>query len=103
MIKSKSFSDRTFGVFTYVIITLMTLLCLLPLLHMVALSFSDKEAVSAGRVGIWPMGFNLEAYKMILSDQQAVFPLFRCFCGSCCCWHHLQHHHHGALCVPACP
>lgn len=70
MIKSKSFSDRTFGVFTYVIITLMTLLCLLPLLHMVALSFSDKEAVSAGRVGIWPMGFNLEAYKMILSDQQ---------------------------------
>lgn len=70
MIKSKSFSDRTFGVFTYVIITLMTLLCLLPLLHMVALSFRDKEAVSAGRVGIWPMGFNLEAYKMILSDQQ---------------------------------
>lgn len=70
MIKSKSFSDRTFGVFTYVIITLMTLLCLLPLLHMVALSFSDKEAVYAGRVGIWPMGFNLEAYKMILSDQQ---------------------------------
>ena len=70
MIKSKSFSDRTFGVFTYVIITLMTLLCLLPLLNMVALSFSDKEAVSAGRVGIWPMGFNLEAYKMILSDQQ---------------------------------
>lgn len=70
MIKSKSFSDRTFGVFTYVIITLMTLLCLLPLLHMMALSFSDKEAVSAGRVGIWPMGFNLEAYKMILSDQQ---------------------------------
>ena len=67
---SKSFSDRTFGVFTYVIITLMTLLCLLPLLHMVALSFSDKEAVSAGRVGIWPMGFNLEAYKMILPDQQ---------------------------------
>lgn len=81
MIKSKSFSDRTFGVFTYVIITLMTLLCLLPLLHMVALSFSDKEAVSAGRVGIWPMGFNLEAYKMILSDQQ----YFRSFGVSVAC------------------
>lgn len=70
MIRSKSFSDRAFGVFTYVIIVFLTLLCLVPLLHMVALSFSHKDAVSAGTVGIWPVGFNLEAYKMILADSQ---------------------------------
>lgn len=70
MVKSKSASDRAFGVSTYVIITFLTLLCLVPLLHMVALSFSDKTAVTSGQVGIWPVGFNVEAYKMILADTQ---------------------------------
>lgn len=70
MVKSKSASDRAFGVSIYVIITFLTLLCLVPLLHMVALSFSDKSAVTAGQVGVWPVGFNVEAYKMILADTQ---------------------------------
>ena len=70
MVKSKSASDRAFGVNTHVIVIFLTLLCLIPLLHMVALSFSDKMAVTAGQVGIWPVGFNVEAYKMILADTQ---------------------------------
>ncbi len=70
MIQSKSASDRAFGVLTCAVIVLLTLLCLVPLLHMVALSFSHKAAVTSGSVGIWPVGFNLEAYKMILADAQ---------------------------------
>lgn len=70
MVNSKSASDRVFGGFTLTIITLLTLLCLVPLLHMLALSFSDKTAVTAGAVGVWPVGFNFEAYKMILADAQ---------------------------------
>ena len=43
---------------------------LLPLLYIVASSFSDPLAVSSGRVTLWPVDFTLEGYERALSDPQ---------------------------------
>jgi len=42
--------------------------CLAPILHIAARSFSSSEALIRGEVGFWPVGFNLEAYAHVLED-----------------------------------
>ncbi len=54
----------------YLIVFLLGLLCLLPLLNIIALSFSGSAAVSANRVGFIPVDFTMAAYQKILGDQQ---------------------------------
>jgi putative aldouronate transport system permease protein len=53
-----------------VLLTLMALACLLPFVHLLAKSFSDRQSVSADVVSFWPIGFNTENYAYILSNRQ---------------------------------
>jgi putative aldouronate transport system permease protein len=46
------------------------LACLYPFLYIIATSFSSSRAVSSGEVFLWPVEFNLEAYKQLLLDGQ---------------------------------
>lgn len=43
---------------------------LLPLVNTLAISLSDKAAVSGGMVGLIPVGFNLNSYEYILRDEK---------------------------------
>lgn len=43
-----------------------------PVLNVIASSFSSPTAVSAGKVGIIPVGFTLQGYKMILENGKLV-------------------------------
>ena len=52
------------------IVILLTLSCLIPLLNVVALSLSSSQAVTANRVGLWPVDFTIGAYERIMSDSQ---------------------------------
>ena len=63
-----SVGDKIFRVFDYIILSLLTLSCLLPMLHVVALSFSDSVSASANKVVFIPKGFNLAAYETMLSN-----------------------------------
>jgi putative aldouronate transport system permease protein len=62
--------DRVFMVGVYILLTTFLLAVLLPLIYIVASSFSDPRAVSAGRVSLWPVGFTLEGYSAVLRDPQ---------------------------------
>lgn len=42
---------------------LIALLCVLPLIHIIAVSFSSSTATAAGYVKLWPVDFTLESYK----------------------------------------
>lgn len=57
-----------------VIITLFLivcgLICLIPILNTVAISFSDKTSAALGNVVLWPVNFNLSAYKAMLEEKQ---------------------------------
>lgn len=54
----------------YLIVFALGLVCLLPLLNILALSFSSSEAAAANLVGFVPVKFTTAAYQKILEDQQ---------------------------------
>lgn len=54
----------------YILLCTFLLAVLLPLIYIVASSFSDPRAVSAGRVSLWPVGFTLDGYATVLRDSQ---------------------------------
>ncbi|MFT4146723.1 MAG: carbohydrate ABC transporter permease [Mobilitalea sp.] len=54
---------------------LLILICLLPLLNILARSLSAKEALIRNEVFLIPKGFNLEAYQMVLGDEKYVWSL----------------------------
>lgn len=70
MVKSRTLSDRILSFSCYTLVTLGVLLCLLPILHTLALSLSDKASATAGLVGLWPVNFTGAAYAAILRDSQ---------------------------------
>jgi putative aldouronate transport system permease protein len=63
---------RIFNIFNIVVLVSLGALCVIPFIHMVAISFSDKGPAGANLVGLWPIGFNLEAYKHALSDDRII-------------------------------
>lgn len=48
------------------LITLMAATCLVPILHVLAVSLSSNTAASAGVVWLWPKGFTLTSYAYVL-------------------------------------
>jgi putative aldouronate transport system permease protein len=63
-------SDRVFYCVNGSLIILLTLIVLLPLINILASSFSAPAAVSAGKVLLWPIDIGLEGYKKVF-----VYPL----------------------------
>ena len=49
-----------------VVLLLLTLLCIFPILHILALSLSSATAAASGRVTIWPIDFTFQSYKFVL-------------------------------------
>ncbi|MBB3125404.1 putative aldouronate transport system permease protein [Paenibacillus rhizosphaerae] len=64
--KTKSY--RIFYALNIILLSLISLACILPLIHVLALSFSSGLAVSANKVTFWPVDFNLDSYKRTLGD-----------------------------------
>lgn len=69
---------KVFVVFNTLFLTLLCILCVLPFLHLLAVSLSSKSAVVAGQVWIFPVGINVNAYEYLIG--QADF--FRAFAFS---------------------
>lgn len=65
-----SWSRRLFLIANSVFLILMALLCFLPLLHVLAVSFSESAAVAAGQVTFWPVDFSLKSYDFIISRPE---------------------------------
>ena len=70
MRKYKNWGNRIFDFVVIMLLTIITLACLLPLLHIVALSFSSKNAAVAGKVTFWPVEFTLASYEYLLEDSR---------------------------------
>jgi len=70
MIQSRSFSARVFLTANFLFLTLLALLCVLPIFHIFVLSFSSQSYVSAGEVTFWPKGFTLYSYQFVLEKPE---------------------------------
>ncbi|WP_328995739.1 carbohydrate ABC transporter permease [Kribbella sp. NBC_01245] len=69
---SEPFSDRVFLVVITVMLVVVLAVVLMPLVYIVASSFSSANAVSSGRVLFWPVEFSLRAYEVALSNPQVL-------------------------------
>jgi putative aldouronate transport system permease protein len=64
--------EKVFDFFNGFILIFLALTCLLPFVHVLAVSLSDSPSASAGRVGLWPINFNLEAYMFAFQKKRFI-------------------------------
>lgn len=70
MIEDKSMGRRLFHILNYTILIVISLLCILPFINLLAVSFSSSAAVSAGSVSFWPIDFTTKAYEFALTGGE---------------------------------
>mgnify|MGYP002542116678 CR=1 FL=1 len=60
---------RIFFVVNLVFLLLLALICILPFIHILAVSLSDKVSTTANAVALWPKGFNIQSYVKAFADK----------------------------------
>ena len=60
------------NILIYAFITLVSLTCVLPYVHVIAKSLSSEAYVIAKQVVLWPKGLTGEAYRRIFSDNSFI-------------------------------
>ncbi len=76
MILDKSWASRLFDISIYLMLAVFGSVCLLPLVHMVAVSLSNRSASVGGFVSLWPIGLTVRNYQEILSAGPVYRALF---------------------------
>jgi putative aldouronate transport system permease protein len=54
----------------YTVLTVFTAIVIVPVIHVIARSFSPEAWIRAGLVYLWPVGFTLSAYNEIINSPQ---------------------------------
>lgn len=57
-----------FGLVNGIFLAFVAIACVYPILYILAVSLSDTAAVVQGKVTLFPIGFNLDAYKSVIND-----------------------------------
>lgn len=65
-----SIGRRAFMISNYIFLSFMALICLLPLVNVLAVSFSSSNAAAAGYVKLWPVEFTTSSYEYALYKPQ---------------------------------
>lgn len=64
----RSPSRIVFEACNIIFMTLFSASILIPFFNVLAISVSDAKAVRQGLVGLWPVGFQLDAYKQLIDN-----------------------------------
>ena len=59
--------DKVLYTISYTLLTLIIIVTMYPLIFVLSSSFSSGEAVTGGRVLLWPVDFSTQGYKIIFS------------------------------------
>lgn len=62
--------DKTYYNVVYTLVTLLTLIVLLPLTNVLACSFSAPESVASGKVLLWPVNFSVSGYERVFNTDE---------------------------------
>lgn len=66
----KTIGDWSLDFFIYLVLLICGLATLLPLANILSKAISDESAVVSGKVGIIPIGFQLDTMKYVVSSSQ---------------------------------
>jgi putative aldouronate transport system permease protein len=64
-------SRKAFNVLNILVLCVLALACVIPFIHVIAVSLSGKLEAAAGLVKLWPQSFTVETYEYLL--RKAVF------------------------------
>jgi putative aldouronate transport system permease protein len=67
--KKESTGVRVFGVVNAALLVLLCAVMLYPFITVLAQSFSSAGAINAGQVNFWPVGFNVDTYTAVMSND----------------------------------
>ncbi|RJX38975.1 carbohydrate ABC transporter permease [Paenibacillus pinisoli] len=70
MITSRSPGRKIFVACNYTFLLFISVLCLMPIIHILALSFSSGSAAAAGQVTLWPVDFTTAAYQNVFGKPE---------------------------------
>lgn len=62
-------AQKIFCIFNAIFLGIVALICLLPMINIIALSFSSRNMVNAGAVTFWPKGFTLRSYQYMIESS----------------------------------
>ncbi|AYB46258.1 carbohydrate ABC transporter permease [Virgibacillus sp. LDC1] len=66
----ESKGDRLFMFLIYLFLTLVLIAVAVPLIYIVSSSFSSPQAVTSGKVWLFPVDFTLDGYKAVFNNPQ---------------------------------
>jgi putative aldouronate transport system permease protein len=72
VIEEKGLLDRLTDGIIYSLVGLLALICLLPFFTIFAESFSSAEAINVGLVKLWPVGWNLDNFGLLMRDRMFI-------------------------------
>ncbi|MCM1039093.1 MAG: carbohydrate ABC transporter permease [Roseburia sp.] len=76
MNKVRSKSEKVGDLFFVLICIIVSLMCLIPMVNLLARSLSSTDALIKREVYLWPKGLNFDAYAMVLTDMKYVRAFF---------------------------
>jgi len=65
----KSRGYRAFSLANHLVLLALSLLCIVPLIHILAVSLSGRSAAMANLVGLWPVDFTIDAYLKTIDNS----------------------------------
>ena len=57
-----------FNIFNLTLLSITALVCLFPVLHVLALSLSSSTAAMTGKVTVWPVDFTTKSYEFVMES-----------------------------------
>lgn len=68
--RSQSASDKLLDIVVWIIAALAVIVTAYPFLYVVSVAFSDGAAVARGEVYLFPVGFSLDTFRMVMNYDQ---------------------------------
>ncbi|WP_127583268.1 carbohydrate ABC transporter permease [Paenibacillus koleovorans] len=72
MLHRMSWSRKAFLAANYLLLGLLSALCIVPFVHILAISFSSASAATGGLVKLWPVDFTTAAYEFVLGQEEFI-------------------------------
>lgn len=69
-------SDKIIDSFIILLVTVASIICLVPILHLVAVSLSSNAAILSNKVTVFPVELSTMAYESVFKDAKMVSSLF---------------------------
>lgn len=68
--RQEDWGDKIFDIIVWLLVAVAVVFCVYPFLYVLSVSLSDGAAVNRGDVWLLPVGFDLNAFKMVLGYKE---------------------------------